>query len=388
MNAGLKILADENIPMLNELFSDIGEIRRVPGRDLGAEDVAGSDVLLVRSITRVDRALLEGSRVGFVGSATIGIDHLDTPWLDSREIGWCSAPGCNADAVVEYVLSALWQLCAEQGVDPGTRTVGVVGAGNVGGRLVARLRGLGIEVLVCDPPRAEREGVEGAGDVESFVDLETLLAAADLVSVHTPLIKSGDHPTYHLLNERNLELMKPGAILLNAGRGPVIDNWALIRFMRRRDDIQLVLDVWEEEPLVLPELAELCAIATPHIAGYSLDGKIRGTWMLYRELCARLGRDAPKTLESVLPVPEVAMLACSGTLDPLKPITLIYDPYRDDRMLRRTLHLPPSERKLAFDRLRKEYPVRREFSSLQLSGVIDARQREFFAKLGFGAVMA
>ncbi|MBR9885363.1 MAG: 4-phosphoerythronate dehydrogenase PdxB [Oceanospirillales bacterium] len=378
----MKILADENIPALDALFADIGEIRRLPGRKLSAADVADSDILLVRSITRVDEPLLTDSRVGFVGTATIGTDHLDTQWLDRRGVRWCSAPGCNADAVVEYVLSALWHLCAQHGVDPLTRTVGVVGAGNVGGRLVSRLRALGLEVLVSDPPRAEREGHEG------FVELEELLSRSDLVALHTPLVDDGPYPTRHLLNEGNLELLKPGAVLLNAGRGPVIDNWALIQFMRRRSDVHLVLDVWEEEPLVLPELAEQCVIATPHIAGYSLDGKIRGTWMLYREVCQWLGREVSITLESVLPKPEIEMLGCSGSVDPLKPIALTYDPYRDDRALRETLYLDPEERMLAFDRLRKHYPVRREFSSLQIMGLENKQQAELLLKLGFNVVMA
>lgn len=382
MNPGLKILADENIPALESLFADIGELRRLPGRSMTADDLADVDLLLVRSITRVDEKLLANSPVGFVGTATIGTDHLDTGWLDSRGIPWCSAPGCNADAVVEYVLSALWHLCAEQGVDPLTRTVGVVGAGNVGGRLVNRLRALGVEVLVCDPPRAEREGSEG------FVELEPLLSAADLVALHTPLTTEGAHPTYHLLDENNLELLKPGAILLNAGRGPVIDNWSLIRFMRRRADVRLVLDVWEEEPLVLPELAEQCVIATPHIAGYSLDGKIRGTWMLYQQVCNWLGRPAQIALDSVLPEPEVAALQVNGMVDPLKPIALTYDPYRDDRALRATLYLPPEERMRAFDQLRKGYPVRREFSSLRIEGVEDEGLVEMLGNLGFSAVIA
>lgn len=382
MNPGLKILADENIPALEALFGDLGELRRLPGRNLSAADVADVDILLVRSITRVDETLLGNAAVKFVGTATIGTDHLDTRRLDERGIRWCSAPGCNADAVVEYVLSALWHLCAEREMDPLGLTVGVVGAGNVGGRLVARLRALGVEVLVCDPPRAAREGSEG------FVELEQLLASADLVALHTPLTRGGDHPTHHLLNQSNLGLLKPEAILLNAGRGPVIDNRALTEFMQRRTDLQLVLDVWEDEPLVQPELAAQCAIATPHIAGYTLDGKIRGTWMLYREVCSWLGRPAAVTLDSVLPEPEVAALAVNGSVDPLRPIALVYDPYRDDRALRRTLYLPPTERMAAFDRLRKEYPVRREFSSLRIDGLEDEGQVELLGNLGFSAVIA
>lgn len=382
MSGRLKIVADENIPALEPLFGELGDLVRLPGRSMSKEQLADADLLLVRSITNVGVDLLADSRVGFVGTATIGTDHLDIDWLEQQKIQWCSAPGCNADSVVEYVLSVLWHLSDEQGFDPLSRTFAVIGAGNVGGRLVERLRALGIKVLVCDPPRAEKEGGEG------FVSLNEALSQADFISLHTPLIKTGSHPSHHLLNAENLNLICPGAILLNAGRGPVIDNQALELFMQQRADISLVLDVWEYEPAVSPALASHCRIATPHIAGYSLDGKIRGTWMLYREVCRWLGREASLSLESVLPMPEVERICCNGQLSPLKPIALTYDPYRDDRALRATLGLPESEQRLAFDRLRKEYPVRREFSSLEVDGLENPGQAGLLSALGFRRPMA
>lgn len=382
MSGRLKIVADENIPALDTLFGELGDLVRLPGRSMNPQELADADLLLVRSVTQVGAALLKGSGVGFVGTATIGTDHLDTQWLEQHNIEWCSAPGCNADAVVEYVLSALWHLASEQGFDPLSRTFAVVGAGNVGGRLVQRLRALGVSVLVCDPPRADQEGREG------FVSLSDALEQADFISLHTPLVRDGDHPTFHLLNETNLGQIRHGAVLLNAGRGPVIDNRALEVLLQRRPDISAVLDVWEEEPRVTPGLAAQCRIATPHIAGYSLDGKIRGTWMLYREACRWLGREAGLPLESVLPLPEVERIHLNGQLDPLKPIRLIYDPYRDDRALRATLALPEAEQRLAFDRLRKEYPVRREFASLEVSGLESETQVQLLRALGFRLAIA
>ncbi|TCK02542.1 4-phosphoerythronate dehydrogenase PdxB [Marinobacterium mangrovicola] len=382
MSGRLKIVADENIPALEPLFGELGDLVRLPGRSMSPSELADADLLLVRSVTRVNAELLAGSRIGFVGTATIGTDHLDIGWLEQQKIQWCSAPGCNADAVVEYVLSVLWHLADEQGFDPLSRTFAVIGAGNVGGRLVERLRALGIKVLVCDPPRAEKEGKAG------FVSLEEALAQADFISLHTPLVKDGQHPSHHLLNESNLDLIQQNAILLNAGRGPVIDNRALELFMQQRSDISLVLDVWEHEPAVSPALASHCRIATPHIAGYSLEGKIRGTWMLYREVCRWLGREAALSLESVLPMPEVERIYCNGRLAPLKPIALTYDPYRDDRALRATLDLPEPEQRLAFDRLRKQYPVRREFSSLEVDGLEDETQDRLLRALGFRRPMA
>lgn len=382
MSCGLRIVADENIPALEPLFGAVGELVRLPGRSLCRQDLQQADLLLVRSVTRVDRALLEGTPVRFVGTATIGTDHLDTGWLEAAGIPYVNAPGCNADAVVEYVISCLWHLAAEQGFDPLARRVGVVGAGNVGGRLVRRLRGLGMEVLVCDPPRAEREGGEG------FATLEQVLEQADLISLHTPLIGDGPHPTRHLLDAERLSRLQSGAILINSGRGPVIDNQALLAVKRQRPDLTLVLDVWEREPLVDPLLAQLCAIVTPHIAGYSLDGKIRGTWMLYRAICQWLGLPAPIALEQVLPAAQFSALTVSDELDPLLPIRLLYDPYRDDRALRATLALAPEARALAFDRLRKQYPVRREFARLRLEGVHQRALAERLDALGFSVQMA
>lgn len=373
--AELTIVADENMPALEALFGQLGRIVRHPGRTLRREDLQHADILLVRSVTRVDQALLEGTPVRFVGTATIGTDHVDLTWLERQGIGFASAPGSNADSVVEYVLSSLLHLAAEQGFDLFDKVVGIVGVGNVGRRLQQRLQAMGLQVLLCDPPRAAREGEEG------FVDLATLLQQSDIVSLHTPLVKTGHWPSLHLLNAETLALLRPNAILLNTGRGPVIDNQALLACRQQRPDLTLVLDVWEHEPEVDPRLAALCAIATPHIAGYALDGKVRGSWMLYQALCEFLGLPASVELEQVLPAAEVAALTLAPDAEPLTPVRLVYDPFRDDRALRATLKLPPEERKKAFDQLRRNYPERREFLTLavECSGALDAQ----LAALGF-----
>ncbi|MDY6891985.1 MAG: 4-phosphoerythronate dehydrogenase PdxB [Pseudomonadota bacterium] len=373
--AELTIVADENIPALDALFGGLGRIVRRPGRALCRDDLVAADLLLVRSVTRVDAALLAGTPVRFVGTATIGTDHVDQAWLAGQGIGFSSAPGSNADSVVEYVLSALLHLAHERGFDLFGQVVGIVGVGNVGRRLQRRLDGMGIEVLLCDPPRAEREGEAG------FVDLATLLRQADIVSLHTPLVRSAPWPTLHLLHADTLALLKRDAILLNTGRGPVIDNRALLAFMRQRSELTLVLDVWEHEPEIDPCLAALCAIATPHIAGYALDGKLRGSWMLYRALCQFLGREATLELEQILPPAQVEALLLSPAADLLTPVRLVYDPFRDDRALRATLSLPPGRRGEAFDRLRRHYPERREFATLPVSapGALGRR----LAALGF-----
>ena len=367
----MQIVADENIPLLDEFFAGFGEIRRLPGRGIDAAAVADAELLLVRSVTRVDRALLEGSAVRFVGTCTIGTDHLDLDHFARAGIGWASAPGCNARGVVDYVLGSLLLLAEQQGVELATRTYGVVGAGEVGGRLVEVLRGLGWQVLVCDPPRQFAEG----GD---FVSLEQVLAECDVLSLHTPLERGGAQPTHHLLDARRLARLKPGAWLINASRGAVVDNPALRELLKQRGDLQVVLDVWEGEPQVDVELAGLCRIATPHIAGYSLDGKLRGTAQIYQALCAHFGWPPAVSLDELMPAPWLAELSLDACADPAWALATVcravYDPRRDDADFRRSLQGDTANQRAAFDALRKHYPMRREIDGLSVKLQGDAPQ--------------
>ena len=370
-NRNLKILADENMPMVEAMFSGFGKVTRAPGRNLKAEDVANADVLLVRSITQVNAALLDNSSVIFVGTATIGTDHIDQNYLVQNGIGFSNAPGCNADAVVEYVLSCIYALAEKHGFDPKQRTYGIIGVGNVGGRLEKRFKRLGFKVLLNDPPRAENE--------EGFVPLNELLEQADVICLHTPLIRDGKHPTQHLLSESELRVLKPGCLLINAGRGPAIDNQALLTVGEERPDLLYVLDVWEFEPAVNRKLAERCEIVSPHIAGYSLDGKIRGTYMLLEALCRFFNESVPQPLANYLPESDLPFIE-QESRTPLSLMQLIYDPYADDQRLRETLGLESDEQRKAFDLLRKNYPVRREFGSMT---VLPSDASGELAALGF-----
>jgi len=350
----VRIVADENIPLAEAFFSSLGQVRRVPGRSLCRDELKEADVLLVRSVTAVDRNLLEGSPVRFVGTCTIGTDHLDLDYLKQQNITFASAPGCNAQAVVDYVLSSLLVLMERHGVTLRERRYGVVGCGAVGGRLVALLRALGCSVWQCDPPR---QAVEG-GD---FVNLETILAECDVISLHTPLNTS----THHLIGADKLARMRPGTWLINSSRGAVVDNAALLA---SRDDLQCVLDVWEGEPQVCTELAARCAIATPHIAGYSLDGRLRGTAQIYQALCAYLGVSPRVQLQDLLPAPWLSELQLNGQSPPDWALNTlcraVYDVRRDDSAFRLSLRGNAQERCAAFDLLRKNYPERREINSL------------------------
>ncbi|WP_347506497.1 4-phosphoerythronate dehydrogenase PdxB [Pseudomonas anguilliseptica] len=365
----MRIVADENIPLLDEFFAGFGEIRRLPGRSIDAAAVADADLLLVRSVTQVNRALLEGSPVRFVGTCTIGTDHLDLDYFQQAGITWASAPGCNARGVVDYVLGSLLVLAEQQGVDLATRTYGIVGAGQVGSRLLKVLRDLGWRVLVCDPPR---QAVEG-GD---FVSLQQVLDECDVISLHTPLERLGDHPTYHLFDHARLSALKPGSWLINASRGAVVDNQALRELLMQRTDLQVVLDVWEGEPQADVDLAALCRIATPHIAGYSLDGKLRGTAQIYQALCQYLGVAPSVELQQLMPAAWLSELTIDASADPAWALASIcravYDPRRDDADFRRSLQGDVATRRTAFDGLRKHYPMRREIDELAVCVKDDA----------------
>lgn len=357
------IVADENIPLLDAFFQGFGEIRRYPGRSLDAASVREADILLVRSVTKVDRHLLEGSRVQFVGTCTIGTDHLDLDYFDQVGIRWSSAPGCNARGVVDYVLGSLLTLADLEGASLPERVYGVVGAGQVGGRLVSVLRALGWKVMVCDPLRQAAEG----GD---YVELDTLLQACDVISLHTPLERGGQCPTWHLLGPAELAKLRPGAWLINASRGAVVDNGALRALLQQRDDLHAVLDVWEGEPQVDLQLADLCTVATPHIAGYSLDGRQRGTAQIYRALCQHLGVNEVIQLADLLPRPPVAQIELDAEVDLQWALAMlcraVYDPRRDDADFRRSLSEDVQHQRAAFDALRKYYPPRREIEGLSV----------------------
>lgn len=374
----MKIIADENIPCVTQAFSTLGEVTLRPGRQLCAADVRAADVLLVRSVTRVGRELLEGSRVCFVGSATIGFDHVDRDYLRQQGIGFATAPGSNATSAAEYVVSAILALAERNGFDPADKSVGIIGCGNVGSRVLQKLTALGMPCLVNDPPLQAQGGHDG------FVDLDEILKA-DIITLHVPLTKTGEHPTFHLVDRTVLENLKPGAILINTARGAVVDNRALDAMLDERADLAVVLDVWEGEPDIDISLLEKVALGTPHIAGYSLDGKLRGTEMIYQAACDYLGLPAQGwNAGDALPEGSALMLEDPGQ-DALKAAVFhCYDVRQDDRRLRSIVSLSAGERPEYFDRLRKEYPVRLEFPcTTVMTNGMNAAQQQMLLGIGF-----
>ena len=358
----MKILADENIPHVVSAFSTIGHVQTIEGRTITPKDLKHIDILLVRSVTKVDKQLLKGSSVRFIGTATIGFDHIDLDYLKQNDIGFASAPGCNANSAAEYVLSTLLVLAQQQNFKLRDKTIGIVGCGNVGSNVLQKLQALGVRCLVNDPPLQEAQNNQ-----EAFVDLETVLQA-DIVTLHVPLEKSGLHPTYHLVNRHFLAQLKDDAILLNISRGDVVDEAALMYSLINHPNLTIVLDVWSHEPAINPLLVQKATIATPHIAGYSLDGKLRGTEMLYTAVCQYFQYKPTWQAKDYLPaapIPELHFSEyASDTEILLMATTVCYDVRRDDALLRQ---MPKQTNPAAyFDYLRKNYPARREFSSLKL----------------------
>ncbi len=372
----VKILVDENMPYARELFSRIGDVVPVPGRPLPQEQLQDADALMVRSVTKVNAALLAGTPVKFVGTATAGTDHIDESSLTEAGVAFSAAPGCNAIAVVEYVFSSLLYLAERDGFSLRDRTVGIVGVGNVGGRLQKRLAAWGVKTLLCDPPRAEH------GDNEAFLSLEEVAAQADVLTFHTPLIKQGAHKTLHMADSALLLGLKSDAIVINACRGEVVDNSALTEVLKTRQDLSVVLDVWEPEPELSLELLDLVDIGTAHIAGYTLEGKARGTTQVFEAWTAFIGQAQQVALSTLLPAPDIGRITLQGELDQAtlkRLVHLVYDVRRDDALLRHVAAQPGE-----FDRLRKQYQERREWSSLEvLCDNPDAA--ELLQRLGFDA---
>jgi len=363
------ILADENIPYAREAFGTLGEVRLKHGRHISRADLADVDLLMVRSITRVDTALVEGTRVRFVGTATSGADHMAAADLDRLGIAWHAALGCNANAVAEYMTAAWLTLAQRRGETLAGRRVGVVGVGHVGSLVVEKALALGMEPVLNDPPKARETGSGRYRPLDALLD-------CDIVTCHTPLTVDGPDPTYRLIGDAFFSRLTAGTWFCNAGRGEVVDEEALHRALDRERLGAVVLDVWDREPEIDGRLLARMDIATPHIAGYSLEGKLNGTDQVYRAACRFLDVEpiwsaaaaAPPRPEG-LPLrgfargdAELLHLDREGVSALADAVAAVYPVLRDDEALRRTAGMDAAERGRAFDLLRKAYPTRREFS--------------------------
>lgn len=379
----MKILLEESLLYAKEFFGSFGECVMYSGASVKPEDVQHAEALIVRSTTQVDAQLLSlNTGLKFVGTATAGADHLDTAYLAKRNVAVQTAAGCNAVAVTEYVLSALLHLAVKRGFALRNKSVGIVGAGYIGSLLSERLAALGVTVKLCDPPLQE------AGDTREFAALNDIMAC-DIISLHVPLTFDSQTrwPTYHLFNEARLRALSDEQVLINACRGEVVDNCALLRLKQQGRRFAVVLDVWENEPGINFELAQLADIATGHIAGHSLEGKGRGTEMMFRALSKLANCESSLSLVQFLPPVNNSVLqpvfGASEDEAWWSVVRQVYDIERDSHWF-----LDSVKSGDAFRHYRKNYAVRREFGSFAVNAGTqsdpgNARIVEPYLALGF-----
>ena len=354
----IKIVADENIEFVKEAFSAMGTLTALPGRKISKNDLLDADALLVRSVTQVNESLLAGTKVKFVGTATIGSDHIDKEYLADNNIFFTDSAGCNSDAVKEYVFTAIFLIAEEQKLNLKDKTLGIVGVGNIGSRVAKVADSMEIKVLKNDPPLKRKS------DSPEYLELDELMQA-DIITIHVPLIKDGIDKTHHLFDEARLKKLKDRTILINSSRGSVIDNNALAKIISDKK-LTVILDVWENEPNINKELLDKVKIATPHIAGYSLEGKVNGTVILYKAL-----RNYLKISSTWIPqLPEVndeIIISDVKTQQSLQKVfSSIYNIRKDDFIIRKINELTNKERGSYFDSLRKNYLLRREFINYKI----------------------
>jgi erythronate-4-phosphate dehydrogenase len=373
------IALDQAIPFWKEAFSELGEIRLFPGRDLKPDEIRDADALIVRTVTPVNAALLEGSSVRFVAAASAGIDHIDQDYLKRRGIHFSYAAGCNADSVSEYIITALHVIACRRKWTLKDKSLAVIGVGNVGSRVAKKARALGMEVLLCDPPLRD-----ATGDSQ-YQSLDRVLGA-DILSFHVPLTLEGPYPTWHMLDRNALKRLSPTQFVINSARGAVFDNGELKYALHDRRIEGAILDVWEGEPSIDYFLLELTDIGTPHIAGSSLDSKIRATEMARTELCRFLGIQSSIDLDAAYPKPRLlrAEPKAAGQEAVLSVLVQAYDISKDDAGLRAMGSLTAERAAEGFGRLRSDYAFRPEFCHFMVDlGERNGDLAETFASLGF-----
>lgn len=359
-----------------EAFETIGSVRMVPESEITREVIHDADVLVTRSKVKINDRLLADSRLSFYGTATAGFDHVDVRALERRGIAWSQAPGSNANSVVEYVLACLSWLGLHKNISWRGKTLGIIGAGQVGSRLQKAAAALGLNVLLNDPPLREQTGDS------KYISLDDVIRQADVISLHVPLSDDGPQATRTMVNSTFFSYMRTGAVFINASRGEVVKENDLIRAAHDRKFSAVVLDVFDHEPDIDPDVLDLASLASPHIAGYSLDGRLKGTEMVYLAACKKLGIEPrwkipPVTTPLIIraPPPDTD----ERTL--FRIILGAYDPREDDRRLREV----PDGVSMGshFQKLRKLYPERREFRHYGVEGLVSKPVADALTNLGF-----
>lgn len=338
-----KIVIDDKIPYIKETISKLtNRAVYIPGNMIGNDDIRDADALIIRTRTHCDAQLLKGSNVKFVATATIGYDHIDTNFMEQAGIKWINCPGCNASSVAQYIDAVLTLIKTEKHIDIQKQTIGIVGCGHVGKKVVEVAKRKGMNILVCDPPRSDAEGEKG------FVSMEQIAKEADIITFHVPLTKEGRYPTYHLVNEKLLDSLSKRPIIINSSRGAVVDNEALLYAINYNKVKDAVIDTWENEPNINKELLKRVWIGTPHIAGYSADGKTNADNMVISALCEFFSLP----MQPAICPPEIPNAdLCPKNED--ERTLFLYNPIPESNKLK----LEPEK----FEWFRNNYPLRREY---------------------------
>jgi erythronate-4-phosphate dehydrogenase len=375
----VKIIADDKIPFLKGALEPFTDVVYLPGKEITRDVIADADAMLIRTRTRCNENLLRGTSVRFIGTATIGYDHIDTLYCDMNNIRWTNAPGCNSSSVQQYIASALLTVASRFSDNLREKTLGIIGVGNVGSKVAKLGNILGMNVLLNDPPRARKEG-----DKE-FVTFDRILREADIVTVHVPLIMSGENKTFHLFDNIAFEKMKNGSWFFNTSRGEVVDTAALKNVLDTFKLRGAVIDVWEHEPDVDQELLSKIFLATPHIAGYSTDGKANGTAMVVNSLSSFFNLPFDNWYPDNVPPPSFPEIVIDGkakTDDDIinKAVFHTYSIKEDDKKFRNS---PPT-----FEKQRGDYPLRREFPSYSVNLANSSEDvRTALSKMGFKIIV-
>lgn len=366
----MKIIVDEHIPFADAYFGAYGELIKKPGRSLTKKDIESADILILRSVTKINQALLQDSQVKFVGSVATGTDHIDTQWLQAANIPWAAATGSNARGVVEYVVATVAAL-QERGIlkETGGRAA-VVGVGRIGSQVVSVLALLGFEVLQCDPFRAMNETHFPGVSLQALQNL-------DLITFHTPLTHDGLYPTYHLVNKKFIQQQKKNCVLLNAGRGAVFDFSDLKEYA---EPLYWCLDVWEHEPNIDFEILKLAAIATPHIAGYTVQSKYRSIDMIYQAACEQ--NIIPAAMRPAIESPHLTLHFKHAKVNWRDVVLSVYDPRKTTEVM--ALALIENGSPKTFDALRNHFPERHEFAYVFVEdAIVEPADAVILRGLGF-----
>lgn len=351
----MKIIADKHIPYIKGALEHFGKVEYIAGRDFDYSNVQDADILVVRTVTPINKELLHGSSVKLVCSATIGFDHIDVDYCRNNNIAWVTAPGCNANSVKQYVTSALLRFSFDKGMPLRGKTIGVVGVGHVGRKIVEASERLGMNVLQCDPLRQQQEK-----DNLLFCSMETIAQQADIITFHTPLTNKGLYPTYHLADKSFFAKLKRRPLIINTARGEVVETEALKMALKKGLVSSCIIDCWENEPIIDRELLEQAFIATPHIAGYSADGKAQASQMVLKEIALFCKKEKEQ-------LPVIKIPAPSSTIIDLE----IFTSYRAEQALLTTYAIEDDSQKLKnnpekFSFFREHYPLRRELKAYQI----------------------